>query len=181
MIFWSALSRNLQVDTVVFNTFARACAPTSGWALSIHLLSGIMRRSLSWTDTTYTASLVAVQRSHWNSCCDLLSESLRSRTALVAPLAAGIRCCCVGQAWQDAIKLLKRLKANVSFKEVDLIFPEYEVVTMTCIKANAFINARCQIDATKISFLAFLSQFMQKNIIKINIIIYIQNKFNIHI
>lgn len=163
MILGSALSRNLQVDTVVFNTFARACAPTDGWALSIHLLCGIMRRSLSWTDTTYTASLVAVQRSHWNSCCDLLSESLRSRIALVAPLAAGIRCCCVGQAWQDAMKLLKRLKANVSFKEADLIFPEYEVVTMTCIKANAFINGRFQVDATKTTFLSFLSQFNKKH------------------
>lgn len=121
------------------------------------LLKEMFRRNLSWTDTTYTAGLVAVEKSQWNHCCEML-ESWAGRVG-TAPLAAGIRCCCTGQAWSHALELLRALRACTSLANANVILPEFVAAIAACVDAGAFQVSRSQIERSRRYFLAYLHHF----------------------
>eukprot|EP00435_Cladocopium_sp_Y103_P063392 s1269_g25.t1 len=157
-MFRAGWSRSLQPDAVLFNAVARLSA-AENWLLSINLLGEILQCSLHWTDTTYTAGLVAVENSHWSRCGELLSQSQEHGVFLGgAPLAAGIRCCCSGQAWPYALNLLQGVTALAAL-DANRIFPEFEAAIAACISGNAFQISRSQIEENRHYFLAYLLDF----------------------
>jgi hypothetical protein len=187
-MFKAGWSRSLQPDAVLFNAVARLCA-AENWLLSINLLGEILQCGLHWTDTTYTAGLVAVEDSHWSRCGELLSQSQERGVFLgTTPLAAGIRCFCAGQAWPYAINLLQGVRALAALEDANRIFPEFGAAIAACISGNAFQISRSQIEENRHHFLAYLLDLKArlqkhsktiKNNIYITIDLYVIFKFHL--
>ena len=156
---------------------------TEHWPLGVAILAQIVERSLRWTETTYTVhltSLVAKMSnptfSHraslaWQLClqilCDEAPEAGTTLETTIAPIAAGIRCCCTGLSWSTALVLLQKIRPLDTSAE--LLLPEFDATISTCIKGRAFEIARYYLDQAKNYFLRNLDKkYLAKKQVYIN-------------
>lgn len=107
-------SRNLAVDTYLYNNVISVCSKTSDWRLAIELLLMMQNNGVSSDTISFSSAISACAKSgRWRESLNLLNEmSIAGIVADTICYSSAISACASAGCWKEALLLISDMKSK---------------------------------------------------------------------